>query len=457
MALTLDKAFNPRHNSIGFLRWFLAFAVIFSHAGPLGGFYNSRNLGNQWTDQQSFGGVAVEGFFFLSGFLITKSRMGRSTIFRYFWRRVLRIFPAFWAALLLTALVLAPIAWWGTRGTLSGYFSATNESPWTYLLDNMWLKLNQLNIAGMGEGTPLAACCTADWNGSAWTLYHEFKGYILIGLFGLFGVLANRIVATMAFSIMLLANTLLFAKVTADYSALSPIMSNFYDVMLLTPFLFGMMFALWGDKIPVDDRLAIAAGSIAFFTFFIAYGWQLYGQFAFLYLLMWCAVRLRLQNWEKHGDLSYGIYIYAWPLQQFMAHFHVERLGWVGYHLVIAVAVHVAAYLSWHLLEKRALSLKNWTPGWLRRILEKLAPISDRVKRKIVNPEYSSTHFARKLSADAAAAAAERRDDSLVTHEIADRIQPVEASSDGGTDHQHPRDTVSTGAADPHRRPPPGA
>ena len=94
MALTLEKAFNPRHNSIGFLRWLMAFAVIFSHAGPLAGYYGSKNLGTQWSDEQSFGGVAVAGFFFLSGFLITKSRMGRSTIFRFFWRRSLRIFPA---------------------------------------------------------------------------------------------------------------------------------------------------------------------------------------------------------------------------------------------------------------------------------------------------------------------------------------------------------------------------
>ena len=57
------------------------------------------------------GGVAVAGFFFFSGFLITKSRQGRSTIWRFFWRRCLRIFPAFWAALILTVLVMAPLAW----------------------------------------------------------------------------------------------------------------------------------------------------------------------------------------------------------------------------------------------------------------------------------------------------------------------------------------------------------
>ena len=119
MALTLDKAFNPRHNSIGFLRWLMAFAVIFSHAGPLAGFYGGKNLGTQWSDEQSFGGIAVAGFFFISGFLITKSRMGRSTIFRFFWRRTLRIFPAFDAVArshgqvglnLLLQLQVAPLA-----------------------------------------------------------------------------------------------------------------------------------------------------------------------------------------------------------------------------------------------------------------------------------------------------------------------------------------------------------
>ena len=64
----------------------------------------------QISDEQSLGGVAVAGFFFFSGFLITRSRR-RTGVLRYFWRRCLRIMPAFWTALLLTAFVLAPIAW----------------------------------------------------------------------------------------------------------------------------------------------------------------------------------------------------------------------------------------------------------------------------------------------------------------------------------------------------------
>ena len=73
---TLAARFDPRNNSIGFLRWLLAFAVIFSHAGPIAGFYGGKDLGTQWSDEQSLGGVAVCGFFFLPvllGFLVSVS------------------------------------------------------------------------------------------------------------------------------------------------------------------------------------------------------------------------------------------------------------------------------------------------------------------------------------------------------------------------------------------------
>jgi hypothetical protein len=204
-----------------------------------------------------------------------------------------------------------------------------------------------------------------------------------------------------------------------------------------------MVFALWGDKIPIDDRLAMAAGAIAIFTYFFASGWNVYGQFFFLYVLMWCAVRLPLQNWEKHGDLSYGIYIYAWPIQQFVAFFDIYKLGWFAYHVIVVVACHIAAYLSWHLLEKRALSLKNWTPRWLAALLVRLRPTGDRIKRIIVNPDYSSTHFAKLRRHDIAALEAEQRSDALVTHEVEDRVD---------VDDQHPPD----GAGPPGDNGPPG-
>lgn len=451
MPKTLSAAFDPSKNSIGFLRWLMAFAVIFSHAGPLGDFYGGHDLGVQFSTEQSLGGVAVGGFFFLSGFLITKSRQGSSTIFRYFWRRIVRILPAFWAALLLTACIVGPLAWRAERGTFAGYLSVPNESPLTYFANNMFLRFNQHNLAGLGADIPLGQKGGFDFNGSAWTLLFEFKGYVIIGVFGLFGILGYRWLAASAFGVMLVLNTMTWGGF-GNPAYLEPLLRDFRNVMVLTPFMFGMMFALFGDKIRIDDRIALACGGMAFFTYFIGSGWLMYGQFGFLYLLMWAAVRLPLTNWEKYGDFSYGIYIYAWPLMQLAAFYGLHEAGWWAYHLTLVIVIHIVAFASYHLLEKRALALKNWTPQWMAKLLAAGRPTVDRVKSKLVDPDYSSSHFARKMRNAAATAAADREAAELTTHVPEERVDSTESIL---ADHGPHTDAESRDTPDGRRAPEP--
>ena len=393
---TLAEAFNPRANSIGFLRWLMAFMVIFSHAGPLGGFYGGKDLGTQWSTEQSFGGVAVAGFFFFSGFLITKSRMGRSTTLRFFWRRAMRIIPAWWLTLIVTAFVLGPISWQREAGTSAGYFDATADSPLTYFINNMWLTISQPNIAGMGASTPAGA---NTWNGSAWTLLFEFRAYILVGILGMVGALANRrIGAIVAFAIIGLA--MLQWTYVVPVSSISPAFSDYRVLLLFAPFALGMLFSLYGDKIIIDDRLAVAAAIVGIYTYGTG-GWLMIGQYLFCYVLMWVAIRATfLQRWERFGDFSYGIYLSAWPLMQAAAYFDLQRFGWVTYHIIIVLACHIWAFFSWHLIEKPAMSLKNWTPRPVAWAAEKWAPASAWVKSKVVDPRYSSTRLAETLRAD---------------------------------------------------------
>src|SRR6187431_3126450 len=119
----LATEFNPRENSIGFLRWLMAFMVIFSHAGPVAGLFEGADIGEQWDAETSLGGVAVTGFFFLSGMLITRSMMSSKSPMRYLWHRVARIFPAWFLILIVTAFFLAPIAWIYEHGTIRGFSS----------------------------------------------------------------------------------------------------------------------------------------------------------------------------------------------------------------------------------------------------------------------------------------------------------------------------------------------
>lgn len=371
MNVTVASAFNPRANSIGFVRWLMAFVVIFSHAGPLAGFYGGKDLGTQWSSEQSFGGVAVAGFFFLSGFLITKSRLGKSSTLRYFWRRAMRIMPAFWLTLLVTAFVLAPIAWIRETGSIEGFFTAREDSPLTYFVNNIFLVMNQPGIAGLGASTPFGG---SEWNGSAWTLSFEFAAYILVGILGMVGALRHRIVATVVAGFIILMATLQWLWL--DVSRLGPLAADYRVLLLMAPFAFGILFALWGERIPLDDRLALVAIVVAAYTYVYG-GWLVFGQYLFLYFLMWFAIRATfLQRWERFGDFSYGIYIIAWPLMQFAAYFGLQNYGWLAYHAVIVVGCHIYAFLSWHLIEKPAMSLKNWTPRWLTWLLATLDPLA---------------------------------------------------------------------------------
>lgn len=326
---TVATEFDPRSNSIGFVRWLMAFMVIFSHAGPVGGFYGGEDLGKQWSDEQSLGGVAVVGFFFLSGFLITRSRVNTRSTVRFFWRRLLRIMPAFWLALLVTAFLFGPIAWIRETGSIDGYFTATVDSPLTYFVNNMFLVINQENIAEMGSSTPLAQSIGLyHWNGSAWTLGYEFLAYIMVGILGLIGALAHRIVAgVVAVAIIGLA-TLQWAGALG--TTVGPLFTDYRALLLFAPFAFGMLFALFGEKIPIDGRLAIALAIFSAFTFAKG-GWLILGQYAFLYVLFWFSVRVKsLRNWERHGDFSYGIYIFAWPIMQLAGYFDLGRFGWLA-------------------------------------------------------------------------------------------------------------------------------
>jgi peptidoglycan/LPS O-acetylase OafA/YrhL len=141
-----------------------------------------------------------------------------------------------------------------------------------------------------------------------------------------------------------------------------PFLSDPFNPMLLAPFAFGMLFALWGRWIPVSGWLALVGIVVALVTYDLG-GWNVGGQYGLLYFLMWAAIRWTpLQHWERFGDFSYGVYIFAWPLMQFCCYFGLQERGMLVYFAVIALATHALAFGSWHLIEKPAMSLKDWSP-----------------------------------------------------------------------------------------------
>jgi peptidoglycan/LPS O-acetylase OafA/YrhL len=355
-----DEALSSRRrNSFGFLRWVLAALVVVDHSFPISGLDGGADPLWKWSrSQDSLGGLAVAGFFMISGFLVCNSYFASSSSGRYLWKRFLRIFPGYWVCLAVTAFVFAPLAWIHERGSLDSSFFDGTTSPLHYVSANFFLHIHQWDVDGLLNHTPYShSGYPVAWDGSLWTLIYEFKCYLLLGLLGFLGLLKYRRIV--------LALTAGFYFLMISWQAdptwapkLLPVLSDVFVARYAFLFMFGATLALYADRILLNDRLGIAAGLLVLITLHYG-GWLLVGYAAFGYCLFWLASRLPMQWWDRFGDLSYGTYIYAFPIQMTLADHGLQRHGLPAFVTISLLGATVPALLSWNLVEKRALRLKG--------------------------------------------------------------------------------------------------
>jgi peptidoglycan/LPS O-acetylase OafA/YrhL len=358
--LTLATVLHGRRNAFGFLRFFFASLVLFDHMFALGGYGVSPLLA--WSStQDASGGLAVPAFFAMSGYLITKSACGTAPV-PFLWHRALRILPAFWAYLALTAFVVGPLMWLYGHGTLSGYFTAGAGGPFAFFTRNIGLQIHQFGIHDLLIGTPYGHVVKASvFNGSLWTLIYLARCYLLIGLLAAFGVLRNAkpLAVTIAaglwfLTVLQLAGPTLPGRVT-------PWLGDVYTVRLTMIFMVGAVMALYSDKVPCNHRLATLAAFLVVVSFLTG-GYVVVGYPALAYLLLWLAARLRgpFLRVGTVNDYSFGMYIYGFLVLQLLAGAGLYASGRLAYLAAAFVLTLGCAFLSWHLVEKRALRLKHW-------------------------------------------------------------------------------------------------
>ncbi|WP_433062880.1 acyltransferase family protein [Dactylosporangium sp. CS-033363] len=364
--MRLEQAYeHQRDNAFGFLRLCFALLVMVGHAGVIGwgpGHEPVRML-------LDTGGVAVTGFFGLSGFLI--SRSGRRTgPVRFTWHRMLRIFPGYWVCLLVMAFVLAPLLYWYEHNTVAGFLTAA-DGPVGYVLNNVLTDQGQGDISGVTREAAFAGAI----NGSLWTLKTELTCYLLVLGLAVTTLLRRARWVVPAFAAVLLA--VIVADTVRGPSEPGPLADGhsvhvpvlgwfrlFYLVVFVLAFVLGMTADLYRSVIPLNDVLGVAALVLVAASLWL--DWPLFGPciVAFVYLLLWAGVRLPkvLRRVGRRNDYSYGVYIYAFPIQQALAIVGLPRFGWTVYLLTSVIAVAAVAAGSWHLVEKPALGLKDWTP-----------------------------------------------------------------------------------------------
>lgn len=341
---TLDAVFDPRRNSLNALRLVLATLVIVSHSWPIGGYGQDPGMGDL-----SLGEWAVAGFFAVSGYLITLSRVRSRSLMDYLWRRVLRIYPAFLVVLLVVAFVFAPIG------------AAIGNGAWeplvsvTYVLRNLGLRITQMGIPGTLDQAPYPDV----WNGSLWTLWYEFLCYVVLGL--LLTALPSRFVprAAVAASILLpLAVVLVTVLGTPSLALLNAVTLGGY-------FAAGSMLYCYRDRVPSHPALAVLAATVIVVT--AATGtFRVFAGVPVAYLMMWLGVVLPLSKVGAVNDISYGMYVYAFPVQQMLALLLVGMAVPAPVFVLLAIILTVPfAAASWFLVERPAMRWKSHR--WWRR------------------------------------------------------------------------------------------
>lgn len=331
--------FDPRRNGMNLVRLVLATSVLFHHSFPLLG----RGEGPEILGDH-IGGWAVIGFFCLSGYLITASRRTKG-FGEYLTLRIARIYPGFLACLAVTAFVFAPVAWWRVHGTLAG-FATTGTTPIAHIWNNITLKMNSWEVAG----TPLEVPYPGAWNGSLWSLYYEFVCYVVVGVLGCLALSRRSPVPITALWLV----TVLWS-VTLPRTA--PYMGVGFDfemlAKLLPYFLAGGVLHAIRHRIGMHPALAIAAAFLAAGALWIspAHGGQI-ASLAVAYVLLWISAVLPSPRIVREHDISYGMYIYAFQVQQLVAVLGGAALGYWQFSLVALTATIPMAIASWLLLER---------------------------------------------------------------------------------------------------------
>lgn len=375
----LSELLSSRHaNALNAVRLVLAAAVVLSHSFPLGG-WGEDPFFSLFRKQENLGGVAVIGFFAISGYLITKSGANKDVL-QFMWARALRIFPAFWLVVIVGACVAGPIIWSIEGRHFADYIVRGGGTALGYLVGNWDLTIRQWGIFDIfTDTTPYGLMVGSSvFNGSLWTLQYEWGAYLLIALLVLFGAMKYSKVLIPAFLLLSVIAQSMRLGGSTGFTALYPVFADGLMVNLLTAFLWGALFAVYADRIWVDDRLGLLAFAVTSYSLLFG-GFGVVGFPAFAYFLLWVSVRF--PTWVKRigaeNDYSYGIYLYGFLIQQLLAYFGWHHLGYALYTLAALAITVLLAMASWHLLEKPALAIKDRGPGrglryWQVRIATRL-------------------------------------------------------------------------------------
>lgn len=284
----------------------------------------------------TYGGLAVAIFFSISGYLVTQSWVADPNLWRFILKRLLRIMPALIVVTLASIFFIGPLT---TSEPLNEYFS--EKTTWQYLY-NIYLK-TAYELPGVFLLNPYPKAV----NGSLWTLPMEFQWYLVVAALGFSKLIRIKPLLIMCWPVLAwwVDTFNLPGQKGMDY---------FWCFGLF--FFGGMVLA----SVEFSRKYLLAACILAVPFFY----WN-EGGLAIAILIPIGVICLGkasipvIRSFGKFGDISYGVYIFAFPTQQTIVHFLGASRPFPMLLLCSFIITYGLAYISWLFIEAPALALKK--------------------------------------------------------------------------------------------------
>lgn len=343
---------SERNNNLNLIRIVAAFAVLVSHSFAIvTGDVNTEPL-------RSFLGVtpatmAVEVFFVTSGLLLTLSLSKKENALEFIVSRVARIYPALIIAVILTVFVLGPIF---TKLPIIDYLGS-DETQRYFLKTATLIRDVGYTLPGVFADNPLYN----QINGSLWTLAFEIKMYIFLFCTWYACKKLTLFVSDHLFKLIILLITTV-AGVIYAYTYIS--LGNESSMHGISRFVFlffsGSCFGLYQERIVISPRilvvtlLLVVASTVDKTAFFFTW----HALIGYAVVLTAYQTNRLFTYYNRVGDYSYGVYIYAFLIQQALVASIID-LSVPAMILYSTLLTGIFAFLSWHLIEKPIMTRKN--------------------------------------------------------------------------------------------------
>lgn len=336
----LSTLIRGRDNNLNLIRFVAALAVLVSHSFPIAQGAGTPEPGF-WS--LSIGSLAVGVFFILSGLLISKSLLEGKRLQSWAIARVARLFPGLALTLALTVTVLGPL-----MTSLDLFQYVGNARTWTYVPRNLSLAFLQYDLPGVFNDNPFPKAV----NGSIWSLFHEVLAYLTVAIIWALGVVRRPMFGAVLLGAC--AASFLFIGESSLREGLESAKAAVF-LKLWSVFAIGILFYLLRFKIWLDFPTLTSLWVVSLLVRDLP-GDDLVFYIAMAYSVIYLAYVPSgpVRRFNSLGDYSYGVYLYAFPVQQLLAQF-LPSNSWYINAAASAPVVLVLAWGSWRFVEAPAL------------------------------------------------------------------------------------------------------